>query len=61
VALTAKVFETLLVLVQNAGLVVSKDELMSRVWSDTIVEPLPEFQASQFLFSFDWSRSESND
>ena len=38
VPLTPKVYETLLVLVENSGHVMSKDELMERVWSDTIVE-----------------------
>jgi DNA-binding winged helix-turn-helix (wHTH) protein/TolB-like protein len=34
----SKAFDTLLFLVQRQGEVVSKDELMSAVWSDTIVE-----------------------
>lgn len=34
----AKAFDTLLLLVQRNGEVVSKDELMSVVWSDTVVE-----------------------
>jgi DNA-binding winged helix-turn-helix (wHTH) protein/TolB-like protein/Tfp pilus assembly protein PilF len=38
VALTQKVFETLLALVENSGRVVSKDELMMRLWPDTVVE-----------------------
>jgi DNA-binding winged helix-turn-helix (wHTH) protein/TolB-like protein/thioredoxin-like negative regulator of GroEL len=38
VPLTAKVFDLLLVLVQNSGQVIEKDELLSAVWSDTIVE-----------------------
>lgn len=38
VPLTPKVFETLLALVENTGLVVSKDDLMNRIWPDTIVE-----------------------
>jgi DNA-binding winged helix-turn-helix (wHTH) protein/Tol biopolymer transport system component len=38
VPLTPKAIETLLILVQNAGHVVSKDELMSAVWPDTFVE-----------------------
>ena len=36
--LTPKVFDTLLVLVENSGRVVSKDELMKSVWPDTFVE-----------------------
>ncbi len=37
--LTQKQFETLLVLVQNAGRLVKKEELMTQVWSDACVEP----------------------
>src|SRR5580700_4128654 len=33
-----KVFDTLLVLVENSGRVVEKDELMKLVWPDTVVE-----------------------
>jgi Tol biopolymer transport system component/DNA-binding winged helix-turn-helix (wHTH) protein len=36
--LPPKVFDTLLVLVQNSGRVVSKDELMQSLWPDTFVE-----------------------
>ena len=38
VPLTPKVFETLLVLVQNSGHVVDKTELYKRVWQDAFVE-----------------------
>src|SRR6185503_12126908 len=38
VPLTPKVFETLLVLVQNSGHVVDKDELYKQVWQDVVVE-----------------------
>jgi len=38
VALTPKAFETLLLLVENAGKLVTKQEFMSRVWPDTFVE-----------------------
>ena len=38
VALTPKAFDTLLYLVENRGRVVSKDELMTAVWPDTVVE-----------------------
>jgi Tol biopolymer transport system component/DNA-binding winged helix-turn-helix (wHTH) protein len=38
VPLTPKAFDTLLLLVENSGRLVSKDELMSRLWPDTIVE-----------------------
>jgi DNA-binding winged helix-turn-helix (wHTH) protein/pimeloyl-ACP methyl ester carboxylesterase/class 3 adenylate cyclase len=38
VPLTPKAFETLVVLVENNGHVLSKDELMRRVWPDSFVE-----------------------
>jgi len=38
VPLTSKIFDILLVLVENSGHTLGKDELMSRVWSDTFVE-----------------------
>lgn len=38
VSLSPKVFETLLVLVQNCGHLVDKDELLREVWPDTFVE-----------------------
>lgn len=38
VPLTPKAFDILLVLVQNRGRVVEKDELMKLVWPDTVVE-----------------------
>src|SRR5262249_34338381 len=38
VALKAKCFETLLVLVEARGQVLDKNELMRRIWPDTIVE-----------------------
>jgi Tol biopolymer transport system component/DNA-binding winged helix-turn-helix (wHTH) protein len=38
VSLTPKVADTLHVLLQNAGNLVDKDELMSRVWPDAVVE-----------------------
>ena len=38
VALTPKAFDTLLVLVQNTGHVLEKDELMKAVWPDSFVE-----------------------
>jgi pimeloyl-ACP methyl ester carboxylesterase/DNA-binding winged helix-turn-helix (wHTH) protein len=38
VALTPKAFETLLVLVENQGHVLSREELMHRLWPDTFVE-----------------------
>jgi DNA-binding winged helix-turn-helix (wHTH) protein/TolB-like protein/thioredoxin-like negative regulator of GroEL len=38
VPLTPKVFDTLLYLVEHRGAVLSKDELMTAVWPDTVVE-----------------------
>jgi pimeloyl-ACP methyl ester carboxylesterase/DNA-binding winged helix-turn-helix (wHTH) protein len=38
VPLTPKAFETLLVLVENSGHVLSKEELMKKVWPDSFVE-----------------------
>jgi DNA-binding winged helix-turn-helix (wHTH) protein/TolB-like protein/Flp pilus assembly protein TadD len=40
VALTGKAFQTLLVLVENSGRTVTKDDLLSSVWPDTFVEEL---------------------
>ena len=36
--LTPKVFDTLLILVENGGRIVGKEELMGRLWPDTFVE-----------------------
>lgn len=38
VVLTPKALETLIVLVENSGRVMEKDELMSKVWPNTVVE-----------------------
>ena len=38
IALKPKVFETLVLLVRNAGHLLSKQELMSRLWPDTVVD-----------------------
>lgn len=38
ISVTPKVFDTLLVLVENGGHLVEKDELMKRLWPDTFVE-----------------------
>lgn len=38
VALTAKVFDTLCVLVQNGGRLLSKNQLLTAVWPDAAVE-----------------------
>src|SRR5579859_5056360 len=40
VPLGPKVFDTLLVLVESAGRLVTKDEFMNRVWPDSFVEDL---------------------
>jgi TolB-like protein/DNA-binding winged helix-turn-helix (wHTH) protein/Flp pilus assembly protein TadD len=45
--LTPKAFDVLLVLIQNAGKVVSKDELMKAVWRDSFVE---ESNLTQTIF-----------
>lgn len=37
-SLTPKVFETLLILLENNGRIVEKEELMKRLWPDTFVE-----------------------
>lgn len=46
-AITVKAFDTLAVLVERAGEVVDKEELMRRVWTDAIVE---EANLSQQIF-----------
>src|SRR5689334_14073733 len=38
VVLSSKAFETLLVLVQNPGKLLSREELLSSVWADAFVE-----------------------
>ncbi len=38
ISLTPKVFDTLLILVQNSGHVLGKEELMKQVWPDSFVE-----------------------
>src|SRR5678816_2947642 len=38
IPLAPKVFETLLVLIENHGRIVLKEELMKRLWPDTFVE-----------------------
>jgi DNA-binding winged helix-turn-helix (wHTH) protein/TolB-like protein/Flp pilus assembly protein TadD len=38
IPLTNKAFDTLLALVENSGHIVEKDNLMQRVWQDTVVE-----------------------
>lgn len=48
VPLTPKAYETLLVLIQNNGHLVEKDELLKRVWPETFVE---ESTLSQNIFT----------
>ena len=48
VSLTQKAFQTLLVLVENGGRLVEKDELLQKVWPDTFVE---ESTLSQNIFT----------
>jgi pimeloyl-ACP methyl ester carboxylesterase/DNA-binding winged helix-turn-helix (wHTH) protein/class 3 adenylate cyclase len=38
ISLTPKVFDTLLLLIENGGHVLSKEEIMERVWTDSFVE-----------------------
>jgi YD repeat-containing protein len=38
IPLTPKAFETLLILVENSGRVIDKDELLKKIWPDTVVE-----------------------
>src|SRR5262245_15699306 len=38
IQLTPKVFDTLLLLIENGGHVLSKQEIMERVWEDSFVE-----------------------
>lgn len=47
VPLAPKVFETLLVLIENRGRILEKDELISRLWPDSFVE---ESSLSQNIF-----------
>src|ERR1700722_17312618 len=47
VALTPKAFDVLLLLVQNAGRTVTKDELLKAVWRDSFVE---ESNLTQTIF-----------
>src|SRR5215510_13658671 len=47
VPLTPKAFETLLVLVQNSGRLMTKDELMKALWPDSFVE---EANLTQTIF-----------
>ncbi|MEP6705770.1 MAG: LpqB family beta-propeller domain-containing protein, partial [Acidobacteriota bacterium] len=46
VVLTPKAVETLIALVESQGIVISKEELMQKIWADTIVE---ESNLAQYL------------
>src|SRR5579884_1258276 len=48
VPLTAKTFDTLVVLVENRGRLVDKDELLARVWAGSVVE---EANLTQAIFT----------
>lgn len=56
--LTPKAFDVLLLLVQNAGRVVSKDELMKAVWPDSFVE---ESNLTQTIFMVRKALDETSD
>ena len=47
IQLPPKVIKTLAVLVENSGEILSKDDLMNRVWEDSVVE---ESNLSQYLY-----------
>jgi len=56
--LTPKAFDTLLLLVQNAGRIVTKDELMKAVWQDSFVE---ESNLTQTIFMVRKALDETSD
>lgn len=58
VAITPKVFETLLILVRRSGEVVTKDELMKELWPDSFVE---ESNLSQNIFMLRKALGDSGD
>jgi TolB-like protein/DNA-binding winged helix-turn-helix (wHTH) protein/Tfp pilus assembly protein PilF len=58
VSLTPKAFEVLLLLVQNSGRVVTKDELMKAVWPDSFVE---ESNLTQTVFMVRKALEETGD
>src|SRR5436305_13985806 len=58
VPLTPKAFEMLLVLVESSGHVLTKEELMKRVWPDTIVE---EANLSHNIYKLREALGESRD
>lgn len=58
VPLTPKAFDVLLLLIQNAGRIVTKDELMNAVWRDSFVE---ESNVSQTIFMVRKALGETSD
>ncbi len=58
VALTPKAYDTLLILVRNNGHLVEKDELMRRLWPETLVE---EANVSQQIFTLRRTLGESEE
>src|SRR5579862_486107 len=58
VSLTPKAFDVLLLLVQNAGRIVTKDELMKAVWRDSFVE---ESNLTQTIFMVRKALDETSD
>ena len=58
VPLTPKAFEVLLLLIQNAGRIVTKDELMNAVWADSFVE---ESNLTQTIFMVRKALEETSD
>ncbi len=58
IALPPKAVETLLVLVENQGAIVSKDELMSRLWADTVVD---ESNLTHYLYVLRKTLNETKD
>ncbi len=46
-ALPPKVFDTLLVLVENSGRILEKEVLMNKIWPDSFVE---ESSLAQYIF-----------
>jgi DNA-binding winged helix-turn-helix (wHTH) protein len=53
--LAPKVFDTLLILLENGGRIVEKEELMSRLWPDTFVEEGINFGLAACEF-YKWMR-----
>ena len=58
VPLTPKAFDVLLLLIQNAGRTVTKDELMKAVWPDSFVE---ESNLTQTIFMVRKALEETTD